>query len=285
MYHRASARLSCNPMRKLLLALSSPCHCGCGMLYRQPIYQGNLLEKTNVDQLQAGMDKRQVMALLGTPSIADPFHHERWDYTATQRTDRIGTTEIKNLTLWFEGDALAKLGRRILPRAGRSELAKEMRDQFGRTCRRTRRRSGSSAAAKRARLLRAARRVAGARPSGPPCSGRSNSIRSPSRSTACRRRRARRCSAQAVDPRAASRRREARRFQRLRHRRASATSSCHDSKRRGHASTISTRTRLLRAAVGDAHEVVDHAVGQALEAQRERRPQQLVASARSRASG
>ena len=59
------------------------------------------------------------MVLLGTPSVADPFHHERWDYTATQRIGRIGKTEIKNLTLWFEGDSLAKLGRRILPRAGR----------------------------------------------------------------------------------------------------------------------------------------------------------------------
>ena len=96
-------------MRKLLLilvvALSTA---GCGILYKQPIYQGNLLEKTNVDQLQAGMSKQQVVLLLGTPSIEDPFHHERWDYTATQRVGRIGRTEIKNLTLYFEGDTLAR---------------------------------------------------------------------------------------------------------------------------------------------------------------------------------
>ena len=45
------------------------------------------------------MSKQQVLTLLGSPSIADPFHHDRWDYTATQRTGRIGRVEVKNLTL------------------------------------------------------------------------------------------------------------------------------------------------------------------------------------------
>ena len=96
-------------MRKLLLiSCLALLTAGCGILYKQPIYQGNLLEKTNVDQLQPGMSKQQVLVLLGTPSIEDPFHHQRWDYTATQRVGRIGRTEIKNLTLHFEGDALSR---------------------------------------------------------------------------------------------------------------------------------------------------------------------------------
>lgn len=61
---------------------------GCSYLYRQPVFQGNLLEPTSVEQLQAGMDRQQVLALLGTPSISDPFHHDRWDYTATERVGR-----------------------------------------------------------------------------------------------------------------------------------------------------------------------------------------------------
>ena len=100
-------------MRKVLpqialVALLASATAGCGILYKQPIYQGNLLEKAQVDQLQAGMSKQQVDALIGSPSIADPFHHDRWDYTATERTDRRGTTQVKNMTLWFENDALAK---------------------------------------------------------------------------------------------------------------------------------------------------------------------------------
>ena len=76
-------------MRKLLLLfLAILFASGCGVLYRQPIYQGNLLDKAAVDQLQQGMDKRQVMTLLGTPSVRDPFHHDRWDYVASRRTGR-----------------------------------------------------------------------------------------------------------------------------------------------------------------------------------------------------
>ena len=97
------------PMSRLVLvALIALVTAGCGLLYKQPIYQGNLIEKSAVEQLQVGMDKQQVMTLLGSPSIADPFHHQRWDYTSTQRTNRRGHTEVKNMTLWFENDKLAK---------------------------------------------------------------------------------------------------------------------------------------------------------------------------------
>lgn len=102
---------------------------GCGILYKQPIYQGNLIEKTAADQLQAGMSKQQVMTLLGTPSIADPFHHERWDYTASERTNRRGTVEVKNLTLWFEGDALTKWEGDYFPEQDEA-LARQM-GRFG----------------------------------------------------------------------------------------------------------------------------------------------------------
>jgi outer membrane protein assembly factor BamE len=119
-------------MRKLLLilivALSTA---GCGILYKQPIYQGNLLEKTNVDQLQTGMSKQQVLVLLGTPSIEDPFHHDRWDYTASQRVGRIGRTDIKNFTLYFEGDTLARWEGEYFPEQD-EQLAKAAPRQFGR---------------------------------------------------------------------------------------------------------------------------------------------------------
>jgi outer membrane protein assembly factor BamE len=121
-----------NTMRKLLLiSCLALLTAGCGILYKQPIYQGNLLEKTNVDQLQAGMSKQQVLLLLGTPSIEDPFHHERWDYTATQRVGRIGRTETKNLTLYFEGEALSRWEGDYFPEQD-EQLAKAAPRQFGR---------------------------------------------------------------------------------------------------------------------------------------------------------
>ena len=93
-------------MRKLLLiavvALSTT---ACGVIYKQPIYQGNLIHAESVAQLQVGQSKQQVNALLGTPSIPDPFHAQRWDYTASQRTDRRGTTEVKNFVVFFENSS------------------------------------------------------------------------------------------------------------------------------------------------------------------------------------
>ena len=112
------------PSVVLAVALASVIS-GCGILYQQPIYQGNLIEKAAADQLQAGMSKQQVLTLLGTPSIADPFHHERWDYTASERTGRRGNVEIKNLTLWFEGDALAKWDGAYFPEQDEA-LARKM---------------------------------------------------------------------------------------------------------------------------------------------------------------
>ena len=97
------------PMRKaLVLLLAAVLVSGCNLVYRQPVFQGNLLEKNNVDQLKPGMTRDQVVALLGTPPLADPFHKNRWDYAATERRDH-EETQIKDLTIWFEGNTLARM--------------------------------------------------------------------------------------------------------------------------------------------------------------------------------
>lgn len=113
-------------MRKFLfVAVLAVAASGCGILYKQPIYQGNLIEKSAADQLQTGMSKQQVETLLGTPSIQDPFHHDRWDYAASERTNRRGTVAVKNLTLWFENDALVKWEGDYFPEQD-DELSKKM---------------------------------------------------------------------------------------------------------------------------------------------------------------
>ncbi|HEY4581634.1 MAG TPA: outer membrane protein assembly factor BamE [Lysobacter sp.] len=118
-------------MRKLLPVLAAALlTAGCGIVYHQPVYQGNLLEKAAVDQLQAGMDRQQVVLLLGTPSIADPYHQDRWDYTATQRTGRTGRMETKNLTLYFDGNTLARWEGDYFPEQDEA-LARNSVRQFG----------------------------------------------------------------------------------------------------------------------------------------------------------
>ena len=117
-------------MRKSLLILAlAATTAGCGIVYRQPIYQGNLIDEAAAQQLQVGMNKQQVAAMLGTPSIEDPFHHDRWDYTATRRTGRTGDTVVKNMTVWFENGNLTRWEGEYFPEED-SELAKTM-SRFG----------------------------------------------------------------------------------------------------------------------------------------------------------
>lgn len=115
------------PLLLLAVALATS---GCGVFYKQPIYQGNLIEKNAVDQLQAGMSKQDVISLLGTPSITDSFNENRWDYTATQRIDRRGTTEVKNFTVFFENGTVTKWEGDYFPEQD-DALAQNARRQFG----------------------------------------------------------------------------------------------------------------------------------------------------------
>src|SRR5690606_8933744 len=118
-------------MRKLIVpALVALLATGCGFTYRQPIYQGNLLDPDSVAQLQAGMSRQQVEALLGTPSSQDPFHHARWDYTSAERVGRVGKAEVRNLVLYFEGDSLARWEGDYFPDRDK-ELIRDVRRQFG----------------------------------------------------------------------------------------------------------------------------------------------------------
>ena len=118
-------------MRKaLVLLLAAVLVSGCNFIYRQPVFQGNLLEKSNVEQLKPGMTQAQVVALLGSPPLADPFHKSRWDYAATERRDH-GDTQVKNLTLWFEGDTLAKMEGEYFPEQDAALLLELRKFGFG----------------------------------------------------------------------------------------------------------------------------------------------------------
>ncbi|HYG05447.1 MAG TPA: outer membrane protein assembly factor BamE [Stenotrophomonas sp.] len=115
----------------LLVAVVALSTAGCGIIYKQPIYQGNLIKKSAVEQLQVGQSKQAVEALLGTPSIADPFHAQRWDYTSTERVNRLATVEKKNFTVFFENDQVVRWEGDYFPDRD-LELAQAAPKQFGR---------------------------------------------------------------------------------------------------------------------------------------------------------
>ncbi|MFC1689933.1 outer membrane protein assembly factor BamE [Pseudomonadota bacterium] len=81
---------------------------GCNLIYKQNIQQGNALEQDDLDELYIGMNQRQVLFVLGTPSVKDPFHHNRWDYVQT--FSRRGNPMItRTVTLRFEDGLLAEI--------------------------------------------------------------------------------------------------------------------------------------------------------------------------------
>jgi outer membrane protein assembly factor BamE len=93
--------------RALGMAMMAFAIAGCGLIYTPDVQQGNLLDKKNVEQLQPGLTKRQVLVLLGTPSIASPFDNDRWDYVSTF-SHRGGKMTTRTLTLTFNNDTLVR---------------------------------------------------------------------------------------------------------------------------------------------------------------------------------
>jgi outer membrane protein assembly factor BamE len=90
------------------LTLATLTASGCGLIYTQNIQQGNAIEQDDLDELYVGMNQRQVLFVLGTPSVKDPFHPERWDYVQT--FSRRGSPMVqRTITLRFEDDLLSEI--------------------------------------------------------------------------------------------------------------------------------------------------------------------------------
>ena len=77
--------------------------------YKTPIQQGALLEAENLNKVVPGLSKEQVKFLLGTPTIIDIFHNDRWDYIFYERNET-GFTDPKRITIIFKNEKVAKTG-------------------------------------------------------------------------------------------------------------------------------------------------------------------------------
>lgn len=75
--------------------------------YRITVVQGNFVSQEKAAQLQAGMTREQVRALLGTPLLSDMFHADRWDYLFYFKRGSTSIVQQRDLVLTFSGDRLA----------------------------------------------------------------------------------------------------------------------------------------------------------------------------------
>jgi len=89
---------------------------GCNVVYKQNIQQGNVLENEDLERLETGMTKRQVMVLLGSPAVQNPFHDDRWDYI-NSFAPRGGEAERRTLTIEFEDDRVVAFSGNYLENA------------------------------------------------------------------------------------------------------------------------------------------------------------------------
>ncbi|KVE39776.1 outer membrane protein assembly factor BamE [Burkholderia sp. TSV86] len=74
--------------------------------YRITVVQGNFVSQEMASQLQAGMSRDQVRALLGTPLLTDVFHADRWDYLFYFKRGSTSVVQQRDLVLNFANDRL-----------------------------------------------------------------------------------------------------------------------------------------------------------------------------------
>lgn len=78
-----------------------------GFPYRADVQQGNWITSEQVAQLQTGMTREQVRFVLGTPTLQDIFHADRWDYPYYQQPG-YGEPQLRKFTVWFENNVVAR---------------------------------------------------------------------------------------------------------------------------------------------------------------------------------
>lgn len=82
---------------------------GCIRPYQPDVQQGNILNNSDLGELRYGMTKQEVLFILGTPMVIDPFNESRWDYYYSRLDHQKRETKKRLVTAEFDGDTLVKL--------------------------------------------------------------------------------------------------------------------------------------------------------------------------------
>ena len=81
---------------------------GCSA-YKVDIQQGNVLTKETMSNLKLGMSERQVIALLGTPLVTDPFRENRWDFVYSMTEGNTNEQQYSYVSLLFIEKKLSEI--------------------------------------------------------------------------------------------------------------------------------------------------------------------------------
>lgn len=75
-------------------------------VYKIPISQGNIITQEMIDKLEPGMTRRQVIFVMGTPLVRDPYDQDRWDYVFNYQPGG-GERGQERVSLYFQSDVLS----------------------------------------------------------------------------------------------------------------------------------------------------------------------------------
>jgi outer membrane protein assembly factor BamE len=92
----------------LIASLLSACAEWLPDAHRPDLTQGNAIKQSDLAKLRPGMNKAKVVEIIGSPTLLDPFHAERWDYIYRYIPGR-GQAEQSRLSLFFNGDILQRI--------------------------------------------------------------------------------------------------------------------------------------------------------------------------------
>jgi len=81
----------------------------CVKPFQPDIQQGNIINNSDLKEIRYGMSKQEVLFILGTPMVIDPFNESRWDYFYSKRNQKKRETDTRLITAMFEGDKLVSL--------------------------------------------------------------------------------------------------------------------------------------------------------------------------------
>ncbi len=83
-------------------------------VYTLEIQQGNIIDQAMINQLKPGMNKRQVLYIMGSPMLTDFFHQKRWDYLYYDK--KAGEDKIqKRVVLYFNNDQIVGIQGDLKP--------------------------------------------------------------------------------------------------------------------------------------------------------------------------
>lgn len=99
-------------MNKKITAVLIACSLSLGACikpYQPDVQQGNIINNSDLREIRYGMSKAEVLFILGTPMVIDPFNEQRWDYFYSKRNPRRNETDQRLITALFDGDKLVQL--------------------------------------------------------------------------------------------------------------------------------------------------------------------------------